>query len=240
MNLPDSFENILSPNLNIGGKGRLVSSLEQFKIDLKRFEQLNPENIIPEKYKRWNPQYYNEFYLNNPEPFFYQGDLLREIRNVKWKLKNTSSGMSMECEKVYETALLLSNSCDISSDNNRSLNQKQALFAPVVELDKFESFLLEREVVKEKINSYILRIKNQFYSNILYLPTNPSTNKDYIAYLDKIFWFPTEELNSYLPDIKDTRIGTLDIFGHYLFIIKLSYHLNRLPEEPDRRSDYFK
>ena len=146
---------------------------------------------------------------------------------------------SMQCEKIYDTALLLSNSCDISVENDRSLNNKQALFAPVEELEKYIALMKNGNVAQERIDTYVLNVKNQLYSNILYLPSNPIDKKEYIVRLDQIFWFPADELNTYIKNIEQTRISTFDIFGHYLFIIKLSYHLNRLPEEPDRCSEYF-
>ncbi len=82
-------------------------------------------------------------------------------------------------------------------------------------------------------------IKSQTISNIFYLPPNPDNRKEYICHLDKAFWFPTEELNSYLPAPdsylgEETRICSLDYFGYYLFLVKLSYHFCRLPEEKQR------
>ncbi len=64
--------------------------------------------------------------------------------------------------------------------------------------------------------------------------TNEENPIDYICHLDKAFWFPTEELHSYLSDIEQTRIASLDYFGYYLFLVKLSYHFCRLPEEKQR------
>ena len=60
------------------------------------------------------------------------------------------------------------------------------------------------------------------------------TGKEYFCHLDKAFWFPTEELNAYQKDIDQTRIASLDYFGYYLFLVKLSYHFCRLPEEKQR------
>ena len=87
---------------------------------------------------------------------------------------------------------------------------------------------------EQGLEAMVNTIKSQTTSNILYLPPNLVNGKDYICHLDKAFWFPTEELNSYISDIAQTRIASLDYFGYYLFLVKLSYHFCRLPEEKQR------
>jgi hypothetical protein len=77
-------------------------------------------------------------------------------------------------------------------------------------------------------------IKTQTYSNVFYLPIHPSTHQDFVCFFDNAFWFPTEELTAYLPNIEQIRLQSLDYFGYYLFLVKLSYHFCRLPEEKQR------
>ena len=104
---------------------------------------------------------------------------------------------------------------------------KQVVLAPLLELEHFT----ENQIGLDDI---IKGMKSQATSNIFYLPPNPNNGKEYICHLDKAFWFPIEELNSYLPDLDQTRIASLDYFGYYLFLVKLSYHFCRLPEEKQR------
>ena len=97
-------------------------------------------------------------------------------------------------------------------------------------MDQYVEEITDEQGLEEIVKS----IKLQTTSNILYLPSNLVSGKDYICHLDKAFWFPIEELNSYLPGIAQTRIASLDYFGYYLFLVKLSYHFCRLPEEKQR------
>jgi hypothetical protein len=107
---------------------------------------------------------------------------------------------------------------------------KQVVLAPIIEMAQYLEEISNEQGLEEMVKS----IKAQTISNILYLPSNLMSGKDYICHLDKAFWFPTEELHSYLSDIEQTRIASLDYFGYYLFLVKLSYHFCRLPEEKQR------
>jgi hypothetical protein len=61
--------------------------------------------------------------------------------------------------------------------------------------------------------------------------------QEYFALLDNMFWIKTEEINALSPTISDDRLATLNHYGYYLFILKLSHHLCRFPEENDRQPD---
>ena len=166
--------------------------------------------------------------LRNIEPFYKILDLVKEIRVSKW---NDEKAIY---EKVYTDAIIVSNTCDISFENKHDVNTKQCLFAPLVD---FKEYLLDLEKAgckPEKIESFSTAVKAQLRTNIFYLPTNHKDGKEYIVLLDNVFWFPTTELNSYIDNIDENRISTLSHFGYYLFILKLSYHLCRLPEQCDR------
>jgi hypothetical protein len=231
----DSFRDLLPSNFDDRQKGKLARLLDQFKIDKEALKQVdqNKDKKTPEKNKSWSPKVYSDFYLPKKYDFFLQGDLLKEIRVAFWNTK------THDFEKKYNDAILLSNSCDITPDNLHGINAKQALFAPVREYNGYITYLETKGYNEEKIKSFEAAIKNQMFSNLLYLPKNTNENKEYIVWLDKIFWFPIDELNTYIPDIEQNRVFTLDLFGHYLFIIKLAYHLCRLPESPDRRAEFF-
>lgn len=236
MAFTDSFENLLSPNLSDEQKDKLANALNQFKIDRETLNQVDFKNgdKIKDKDKDWSPKLYTDFYLPIEYNFFLQGDILDEIRYSSWNKSKRGY------EKEYGKAILLSNSCDVSPENIHGINIKQALFAPVREYTGYIEYLKEHKLSDDQIKSFEYGIKSQMFSNLFYLPKNDNDKKEYIVWLDKIFWFPIDELNKYVEDIEQNRICSLDLFGHYLFIIKLSYHLSRLPESPDRRVEYFK
>jgi hypothetical protein len=153
--------------------------------------------------------------------------LLRQIRYPSWNKQDKTF------DKVYINALVLSNTCDLDISNDRSIT-KELVLAPIVEYDQFIEKLAIRLGKKIVPTALEESIKAQTYSSLFYLPKTLINLTDYICHLDKAFWFPAEELNSYLPDIAQTRIASLDYFGYYLFLVKLSYHFCRLPEEKQR------
>ncbi len=207
----DHFEKILPSYLVDAEKARLKQALSQFTVD-----------------ERGNEINYSNFYRDYNHAYFMQSDLIKEIRIGNW---NEEKG---EFQKAYTDAIIISNTCDISFENKRDVNTKQCLFAPLLD---FNEYLADLEIAgysKDKINSFSQNVKAQLRTNIFYLPIHFKEGKEYIVLIDNVFWFPTSELNSYISDIEDNRITSFTHFGFYLFILKLSYHLCRLPEQCDR------
>lgn len=207
----DDLDKILPSYLVQSDKTRLKDALRQF----------TPEN-------RGNEINYQNFFRSFDHLYFLQGDLVREIRMSLW-----DEGEAV-FNKVYTDALVVSNTCDLSSNNRHEINQKQCILAPLVNLEEYISDLMDAGYGGDNLNSFLNTIKAQQVSNLLYLPVNNGVGPEYIVLLDNVFWFPTSELNSYKGEIRETRIASLNHFGYYLFILKLSYHLCRLPEQCDR------
>lgn len=212
MDFGHELDKLLPTYLVDDDKGRLKKALEQFR--------RSGESVID----------YSDFFKSYNHPYFLQSDLVREIRMPLWDEESASFS------KVYTDAIILSNTCDLSTDNKHSANVKKCLFAPLVDLNEFLNDLERSGLKKDSLEQFSRAIKNQLVSNLFYLPNGTKENKEFIALLDNIFWFPTEELNSYIAGISENRICSLGLFGHYLFILKLSYHLCRLPEEADRET----
>lgn len=203
--------NMLLPNYLVeADKSRLKNALEQFQNPGQR--ELN----------------YTDFSRNYNHPFFLQSDLVREIRMPFW------DDESATYEKVYTDAIILSNTCDLSADNKHSSNVKQCLFAPLIDLSEYLGDIEQSGIKKDNLDQFSRAIKNQLISNLFYIPNCTIENKEFIVLLDNVFWFPTTELNTYIDRINENRISSLSLFGHYLFVLKLSYHMCRLPEESDR------
>lgn len=203
------IEHLFPDYLTATEKGRLLLALEQFKDAYTK--------------GKWSGRIYSHFYTQTAYEYFLQGDLIREIRYPDW------NNEGKVFERTYTDAIILSNTCDLDLSNIRKAH-KQVVLAPIIEMQQYIEAISNEQGVEDMITS----IKAQTTSNILYLPPNHTNGKDYICHLDKAFWFPTEELHSYLSDIEQTRIASLDYFGYYLFLVKLSYHFCRLPEEKQR------
>jgi hypothetical protein len=203
----EELEKLLPPELTDQKKGRLREGLMQFS---------DPYNL--------QDKFYTDFYLPISHNYFLQGDMIREMRFSSF---NQKTG---QYNKLYYDALIVSNTCDIDESNKRTLRKKVVL-AKLITVDVFIESL--RELGVENAAEILTHVKNQQYSNIIYLPS--SRNKqDYLAYLDDISIVEKEEINILKEDISSNRIESLDYFGYYLFIFKLSYHMCRLPEETER------
>jgi hypothetical protein len=207
----DSFDSLLPPYLVEPEKSRLKDALKQFTPE-HRNAQID----------------YSDFYKNFQYDYFLQGDLVKEIRVASW------NETSLNYDKAYTDAIIISNTCDISFENKREYNPKQCLLAPVISFKEYLSDLETQGYEIEKIKSFEQNVKAQLCTNIFYLPPYFNGEEEYIAILDRIFWFPTSELNSYIATIDEDRINSLNQYGFYLFVLKLSYHICRLPEQCDR------
>ena len=207
----DYFEKILPSYLVEADKTRLKEALRQFTVE-ERGKEIN----------------YTNFYRSYDHAYFMQSDLIKEIRISNWDDEKA------EFQKGYTDAIIISNTCDISFENKQDVNTKQCLFAPLIDFNEYLADLETAGYNKDKILNFSQNVKAQLRTNIFYLPVHFKEGKEYIILLDNIFWFPTAELNSYIDNIDENRITSFTHFGFYLFILKLSYHLCRLPEQCDR------
>ncbi|MBK7427980.1 MAG: hypothetical protein IPI60_13630 [Saprospiraceae bacterium] len=202
----DDTEKLLPDQLSKTGKGRLQLFLSQFKT-LNNF---------------------SEYYDDNDYSSFLQGDVINDVYTCSMNSDKTVHGPG------YRPAIIISNSCDISAENERKYINKNCLMAPVEDLDTHRSMLLRGQSEDKSVDDLIKLIKQQQKTNLLYLPPASDTGVEYIAILDKIFSHPPELLNEMLPHNKALRISSLSQAGHYLFLCKLSFHICRIPEAPDR------
>lgn len=204
----EELNKLLPPDISEQKKNRLREGLKQF----------NDENTGTDKN-------YTDFYSPLNHEFFLQGDLIRELRFPEFDPINKTY------EKKYYDAILISNTCDMDINNNRKID-KEVIIAKIIPLHTYQNYLQTLNV--PNIDSIINQVKRQLFSNLLYLPAVKQT--DYIAYLDKLSYISGEELNCLKPEMDKNRIATLDLFGHYLFTFKMSYHFCRLPEDSHRYS----
>ena len=208
-----TWEATLPAYLTSPNKNRLKDGLSQF---------FDPDH-------RQKQKKYDNFYLTNPPDFFMQGDLINSLPVYDWNFDNNTYSTG------FAPVILVSNSCDVSPKEDRLLD-KEALFARLIPLNDFFSDLREDGYSKENIDSIYNNLTHQTYSNLFYLPKNSITDLEYIVFFDKVFWHPSENFNLKLENIKEERFLSLDHFGFYLFILKLSYHFCRVPEESERSS----
>ncbi len=211
MSFGKDFDLLLPPYLVNEEKTRLKDALVQFTVD-KKGKEID----------------YTGFYKTYDHAYFMQSDLVKEIRMSRWDEDDAVF------EKVYPDAIIISNTCDISFENKHSINSKQCLFAPLIDFNEYIADLTASGYDKDKLEQFKQSVKSQLVSNLFYLPLLHKDKKEFVVFMDNLFWFPVNELYSYIDNIQENRITALSLFGYYLFILKLSYHLCRLPEQCDR------
>lgn len=217
----NNFERLLPSYLREEGKHRLRKALEQFSPNRG---EVGLENLSQSK----ESIDYSNFFSDISPNYFMQGDMLNSVRIVDWdeEIDDYYSGFS--------SVMLISNTCDVTQENERSLNYKQSLLAPVISVEEYFADLEDTGYSVDKIKSYHTSLKKQEISNLIYIPRNDINGKEYIVFLDKIIWHPSKTLQKQVKNLEDSRFISLSNFGFYLVILKISYHLCRLPEEVDR------
>ncbi len=208
-----SFDQMLPSYLTNTAKGRIKEALEQFFDDT---EQIN----------------YADFYTLEEHNFLMQSDVVHSVVGIDWDVN----------ERTYTSgfiaALLISNSCDVTIENNRTVNSKEALFAPITLVESYLTLARENGASEEQLNTFRNTLQRQEYTNLFYLPPNPVNQKDYIVRLDKIHWVPQTELTGIISDLDNERFISLSDWGYYLYLTKLSLHTCRVPEELERKTTY--
>lgn len=213
----DSFFEKLPPYLSRAEKERLAE-------DLKQFQGSNPNQIS-----------YDNFYLTSNCEYIMQSDFLQPLQAAIWDEINSNY------ETAYIPAVLLSNTCDLSKDNLRSINLKHALFAPVVQLSDYINTLKDAGKEDTQIQNFLITLKSQQFSNLIYLPPIKEKTETigFVIFLDKVFYRPTNSLGTVFGNLQTSRISSLSNFGFHLFLLKIIYHFARLPEELENRSATF-
>lgn len=126
--------------------------------------------------------------------------------------------------------IVLSNSCDVSAENERVL-PTTVTFAPIVKLSGIKARFEERGLQVPQIEAKMQAIRSQSVTNIFYLPADGMLDEEHVALLDDLHSMPVE-----LHRQGAEKMFTLSMAGFYLFIFKLSVHFCRLQENIIRSS----
>lgn len=179
----------------------MISSFVDFVHQL--FPSINP--YTKEKVKESLRQFERTGIKQNfflPEPFAYlaQGDIVDEL---PFFLTDSNGN-----ELLYKTkAMLISNTCDAEND-------KQIIFSPLYRIDEID---MNVEQLK----------RNQNYS-MLYIPEELTS--EYFIDLSCMNSFSRLGIEAILKSGKLRKLASLNSFGYYLFLSKLTVHFMR-PED---------
>ncbi|MET3820466.1 hypothetical protein ACVK00_003149 [Burkholderia sp. PvR073] len=129
-------------------------------------------------------------------------------------------------------ALVLSNSCDADTSNNRAF-PTALCYAPIFRLDKYLDALRKRQV---KTEEYIVQhesdIRRQALTQIFFLPQSGRLEGDSIVFLDRINNCQNRSVDR--EKLPETRIFSLSQYGHWLLLLKLAIHFSRLTDKTIR------
>jgi len=133
-------------------------------------------------------------------------------------------------EKASILGIALSNTCDVTPENNRDLPVK-ITFAPVIPLSAYNNLLRKNGINEDKISNKMRDIRAQKITNIFYLPCGSKLQEEHIALLSDVHTMPAVYFQN---NQKKCKSFTLSMFGFYLFVFKLSIHFCRFHENVDR------
>ncbi|TXI90005.1 MAG: hypothetical protein E6Q40_01530 [Cupriavidus sp.] len=126
--------------------------------------------------------------------------------------------------------IVLSNSCDISVENQRSVPMNLT-FAPLTNVSAYCDLLARAGWDERKIEAWLTDLKSQEITQLFYLPKGAMLEEDVVARLDDVRSIPMSAVDS----SAKTKIFTLSDVGFYLFLFKLSIHFCRFHEGVDRQ-----
>jgi len=187
------------------------------------------------------------YYLTQPD----RDGLIRSLRDFPEKM-NYYTGMHKDevlqgdgwsCLDIlnFETAerksvkgIILSNTCDISSENPRDLPVR-IVFAPIIPLSLYEQLLIGSGVAHDRVSAKTNSVKEQKVTSLFYLPKGGNLESEHIAILDDLHTLPAKHF--YMKSERKKQF-TLSQAGFYLFLLKLSIHFCRFHENVFRDHEH--
>jgi len=181
-----------------------------------------PKYLSPEQHR----QLYKElqafpantnYYTQKPElrDELLQGDGWTGLVAINFKTK----------ESKPISGVIISNSCDVSTDNERAL-PVNILFAPIIRLTRYEK-LLRQGMESHRAKSVVGDIRRQRVTSLIYLPSFSNVIEESIVPLDDIHSHPLDDFVQQ----ERSKIFTLSQYGFYIFLLKLSIHFSRFQED---------
>lgn len=151
------------------------------------------------------------------EPYLDQGDCLDGMSIFNLPSSDSRQGYGF----------VLSNSCDISSENKRDIPMR-LLYAPVINLEKYVLLLKQKNVYRE---GWIENVRQQKITHLFYLPKGAGLGLGYEAIVpfDHILSIDKDLIQ--VDTIKEKRVFQLSRVAWYILLIKLTHHFARANED---------
>jgi len=187
-----------------------AASQKELYSELRSF----PENI--------DKRLYSNSHLD--QSHIYQGDGIKDLLFVNLP----------EQEFGRRPGVILSNTCDLDISNRR-FKDIRVLYAPILKLESYKKMLLTKlHSETKKIHQHIDAIRNQYISDIFYLPCGQGLDYEGMVTLDRVNNCSRNAVSGEF--IEKNRLFSLSNYGFYLFLLKISIHLTRVREGVDRNT----
>ena len=168
-------------------------------------------------------------YIQIDDSLFYQGDALIDLPYAAFE--------KGKFEAVNINGILATNTCDISTENQR-LEPFDIQFFVIYSLNEYTTHLRKVGKSEDRIDSFKSSLKSNKVTNLLYLPELKLSDKiileESFVRFDKTSSIPISTLDSRTFNKKyqpyGDRLFTLSNYGFYLFLTKLSIHYCRFKE----------
>lgn len=164
-----------------------------------------------------------EFYTSRYPSELLQGDGWQGFTLFDF---NTNSGRSVK-------AIVLSNSCDISTENARDVSPK-ITFVPLIKFSRLQKIFEDAGKNPAAVEQKMLAIREQKNTSFFFLPAQTSLTEDYVAWLSDVHSMPSA---NFIANTSKAKVFTLNMTGFYLFLFKLSIHFCRFHENLDRSEE---
>jgi hypothetical protein len=151
----------------------------------------------------------------------YDADILQGDGWTQLQLLHFETG-----EKIAINGIIISNTCDVASENPRDL-PVNVIFAPLVVLDSYVKMLEAAGVPKQNVDDKLAAIRRQRVTSLFYIPSGSGLQEDHIVLLDDIHTMPAALFQQ---TTERQKIFTLSQTGFWLFVLKLSIHFCRFHE----------
>jgi hypothetical protein len=205
--------------------GRTSGSFMTEGIQLEQVRLYLPQYLSPARQQElWSelrafPNNRSIYSTRNNDPDSLQGDGWRGFVAIDFHTldRKTVSG------------LVLSNSCDLSLANKRTITPN-ITFVPVVKLERYLAVLQAKGQNDEQRANVATTIRRQEIASLMHLPAIHGQMEESLAIFGDVRSQPLDHFAA----SNRSLLFRLSDFGFYLFLFKLSIHFTRMLEEIER------
>lgn len=199
-----------------------MSLVEDIKLYLPKYLSTESKDILMAELNSFPNNLDKRMYTSGLEKsIVYQGDGIAKMPVVKLP----------DVEKLREeNCLILSNTCDLDLSNERMV-PSSILYAPMINLNKYEKVLRSTGITEERIENHISDLKRQKITQLFFLPENGNIPDSFVR-LDNILFVGNDYLDR--DTLEERRLFSLSNYGFYMLMFKLSVHFSRIRETVDR------